>query len=166
MKKAGFSLIELVVIIAIISILLTIATLNFSAWQRKAQIESKTREICDSLNEARLNSMYMKQRHRITFQQNSYVLKRYANDDDATGTDIYTRQTSYNLSLASGASIADIFFEFDIRGLTTDLNTIYINPVASGAVSDCIVIHNARTNMGQGTDANNDGKPDDSCTYK
>lgn len=165
MKRAGFSLIELIVVVAIMGTLLGISTIYFTQWNRKAQIESKTREIYDALNEARLNSIYIKKQHRITFQPNSYSLKRYESGDDATGTDVYSRNTTYLLSLSGGASIADIFFEFDTRGTTSNLNTIYLNPVASGAVFDCIVIHVARTNMGQGMDTNHDGKPD-SCTIK
>lgn len=165
MKRAGFSLVELVVILAIMGILFSIASLNYSQWLKKAQIESKTREIYDAINEARLNSVYTKKRHRVTFQPNSYVLKRYETGDDAVGTDVYSRNISYSLSLSGGDSIADIFFEFDIRGTTNQLNTIYLNPVASGAAFDCIVVHVARTNMGQGTDTNHDGKPD-SCTIK
>ncbi len=171
MKRAGFSLVELVVILAIMGILFTIATLNFNSWLRKSQVEAKTREIYDSLNEARLNSIYFKKPHAVVFQPNSIQFKQYSSENEAataTGTRILRTETStYTLSLKDGVvftgSAADTI-RFNIRGYADNVLTIYINPVSSSAIFDCIVVHNVRTNMGQGTDANNDGKPDGCIT--
>lgn len=170
MNKTGFSLIELIVTMAIIGTLLAIVSLDFHSMQKKSQIESKTREIYNDLNEARLNSIYQKKIHRIVFQPNSYVMKRYSSEnEDRTdgGTVLYTKNTSYQLSRVNGGSIADIYYEFDLRGFTAGVtnNTVYVNPVNSGAMFDCVVIHIARTNMGQGVDSDNDGKPN-SCNFQ
>jgi len=170
MNRAGFSLLELVATLAIMGTLLAIVSLNFHSMQRKSQIESKTREIFNDLNEARLNSIYLKKSHRIVFQPNNYVMKRYSSDnEDRTtgGTDLYTKNSSYQISRANGGSIADVFVEFDIRGFTPSATgtSIYVNPVKSGAMFDCIVISNARTNMGQGVDSDSDGNPN-SCNFQ
>lgn len=170
MNRAGFSLLELIVVLVIAGALLSIVSTNFSSMQRKSQIESKSREIFNDLNEARLNSIYLKKSHRIVFQPNSYTLKQYSSDDEdrtTGGTNLYTKNSTYQLSKANGGSIADVFVEFDIRGYTSSATgpTIYINPVKSGAMFDCIVISDTRTNMGQGVDSDNDGNPN-SCNFQ
>jgi prepilin-type N-terminal cleavage/methylation domain-containing protein len=164
MNKAGFTVIELLVVIAIIGALLSIGSINFSNWQRKSQIESRTREIFNDFNEARLNSIYMKRRHSLVFEPDTYVMKRYSSENEKRttgGTVLVSKKSSYLTSIKDGTTI----FEFDIRGFTDDLDTIYVNPVASGAVFDCIVISDGRTNMGRGVDSDNDGQPN-SCTFK
>lgn len=169
MNRAGFSLLELIVILVIMGVLLSIVSINFSGWQKKHQIESKTREIFNDLNEARLNSIYLKKRHSIVFQPNNYVMKQYSSENEsrtASGSKIVmSKNSTYQISKVNGGSIADRIFEFDVRGFTNDLDTIYVNPVKSGAMFDCIVISNARTNMGQGVDSDNDGNPN-SCNFQ
>jgi len=170
MSKAGFTLIELIVTMVIIGILLAIATLNFNSMQRKAQIESETRQVFADLNSARLNAIYLKKRNRITFQPGSYAMKNYTSDNEApaAGTAVYARTVPYQLSLVNGGSIANAIAEFDSRGLATDqttLNIFYVNPVKSGATVDCIAVGTAKTNMGQGVDSDNNGQPDN-CSVK
>jgi prepilin-type N-terminal cleavage/methylation domain-containing protein len=165
MNRTGFALTELIVVMVIMGIVLSIATLSFNSMQRKAKIEAETREVFGDLNEARLNSIYLKKRHRITFQPTSYVMNRYSSDNDANGTQLFSKNVPYQLSKASGASIADIFFEFDIRGFSTNTNTIYVNPANSGAMFDCIVISQSRTNMGLGVDSDNNGQAEN-CNAK
>jgi prepilin-type N-terminal cleavage/methylation domain-containing protein len=170
MKRAGFSLVELIVILAIMGILFTVATLNFNSWLRKSQIEAKTREIYDSLNEARLNSIYQKKPHALVLDTNSVLFKQYSSENEAkfaSGTKILrTMNSTYSLTKINGGAFSGEYVMFDSRGYTLPpYLTIYLNPVMSGAMYDCIVVHAARVNMGQGTDANNDGKPD-GCTFQ
>lgn len=149
----GFSLIELIIAIAIIGIGAAIATLNFNQWVRKANIEKQTKELLTDLNDARLKSVYTKKRHSIVFQPNSYVFKEYSslNDDTEDGGRVIESKTVANqMTKANGTtSIADMIIEFDIRGFTTDWQTVRINPINSGAAYDCIIISYTRTNLGQ-----------------
>jgi len=157
MKNNGFSLIELIITIAIIGILLGIAGINFFDWQRKSQIERQTKELHTDLNSARMNSVFSKARHRITFQPSSYVMRRYSSDNEVytAGTIINTKNVSYQFTRETGGDISDASVEFDARGLLTGANfsssnlVLRVNPVASGAAFDCLIIHVARTNMGK-----------------
>lgn len=151
----GFSLIELIIVIAVIGIGAAIATLNFNQWVRKANIEKQTKELLTDLNEARLKSVYTKKRHSIELYQNSYVFKEYSslNENASAGRILYSKNVSSQITTADGSALdspsVNNVVEFDIRGFTTDMNSFRFNPISSGAAYDCIIISNARTNLGQ-----------------
>jgi prepilin-type N-terminal cleavage/methylation domain-containing protein len=151
MNNKAFSLVELVVVIAIMGTLMAIVTLNFNDWQRKAQIERQTRELFADLNQARIDSLHSKKRHSIVMQPNSYIFKRYSseNEDQDAGTAVRTRTVSYQITKGTGSSITNAVTEFDIRGFTNNSETFRINPVGTSAMVDCIIISIGRTNLGK-----------------
>lgn len=153
MGERGFALTELITVMVILGILLAVATLDFSSMNRKARIERQTRELFSDLNQARVDSVFMKKRHKIVMQPNSYTFFRFSSADEnrtTGGTVVQTRTVSYQMTKENGtSSIADRIFEFDIRGFTNDLDTIRINPAGTTAQVDCIVVHTGRTNLGK-----------------
>lgn len=153
MNQRGFSLIELIVVMALTGILFSIVAINFNAWIRKAQIEKQTREFLTDLNLARSESVFRKRRHSIVLNSTAtgYAFRRYSSENEirTSGTEVFTKSTSYQFSKKSGASAADLIFEFDIRGFTNDLDTIRIDPVNSGAAFDCVAIAISRLNIGK-----------------
>jgi type II secretion system protein H len=151
MNNNGFSLVELVVVLAILGILASIVTMDFNAYTRKAQIERQTRELFGDLNQARIDSMHRKQRHSIVLEPNSYVFKRYSseNENSTEGTVLQTRNVSYEITKENGSSASSDVTEFDIRGFTNDLDTFRINPVGTEAQVNCIIIATGRTNLGK-----------------
>jgi len=155
--NGGFTLTELIIVMVIMGLLLSIASLNFHDWQIKSQIERQTRELYTDINTARTESIYRKLTHRITFQPGSYVLKRYSseNEPSTAGTVLLTKNLSYQLTLDDGGLVTDKFIEFNMRGLISGTNftsqnpTIRVNPVGTAAMFDCLIIDVARTNMGK-----------------
>ena len=160
--SSGFSLIELIVTMAIMSIILGIATLNFRSWVVKNNKEAQIREIFVDLNEARTNAFTQKRPYWIVFQPNSYVMKSYTSatapvPTNATavtsGTTIKTKNLTYGLTNA-GASIVNTPVIFDTTGITFNWFTIFVNPYNTDpskepATANCIVISTARINMGK-----------------
>jgi type II secretion system protein H len=162
-KTAGFSLIELVVAMAIVGVLFTIVTLNFTSMNRKAKIEQTARELAADLNLARSDSIFRGKRHSIVVNATAtgYVFRRYSSLDEVRASTapnpattagygiLLARNLSYGLAKQAGTSIADRIFEFDRNGFTDDLDTIRVNPVGSGAAFDCVVVSRSRTNIGR-----------------
>ncbi|WP_224981723.1 pilus assembly FimT family protein [Geomonas agri] len=60
MRERGLTLLELVVVMAIIGTLLAIGSMQFSSMQRKSLIESQTRKIYNVLTNVRVEAMYSK----------------------------------------------------------------------------------------------------------
>lgn len=157
MNQRGFTLLELIVVLAVMGILLSIAAINFSNWMRKAQIEKQTREFISDLNTARSESIFRKKRHSIVLNgaATGYTFRRYSSQDEdrsTGGTDILTKTASYQFSKEDGSSAASRTFLFDTRGFAatiSDTGTIRVNPVNSGAAFDCVVIATSRTNIGK-----------------
>jgi type II secretion system protein H len=152
--KKGFSLVELMVVIAITGILMAAATLEFSSMNKKSQIEKQTREVFSDFNGARTESLFRKKRHSIVFNAtgNGYAFKRYSseNENKFAGTVVFNKTYSNQIKTETGGTIADnTTLLYDIRGFALDLKTVRIDPVGSGAVVDCIVISASRTNLGQ-----------------
>lgn len=164
-KAAGFTLVELIVVIAISGILLSIVTLNFNSMNRKAKIEQIARELVADLNMARSESIFRGKRHSIVINSTAtgYAFRRYSSLDEgrtstapnpATATIppygiITTKNLNFVLAQEAGTPFGDPIFEFDRNGFTTDLNTIRVNPVDSGAAFDCVAVSASRTNIGR-----------------
>jgi prepilin-type N-terminal cleavage/methylation domain-containing protein len=154
---SGFSLVELIVVILIIGVLLSIGGINFRDWVQKSQIERQAREMLADLNSARSESIFRKKRHSIVMNSTAtgYVLKRYSSENESRttgGTVLSSKTNSYQYAKESGSSAADLIIQFDILGFAatpSDLNTLRVNPIYSGAAFDCLVISNSRTNIGK-----------------
>lgn len=149
--RKGFSLTELIIVIAIIGIATGIATLNFNQWKNKTSIEKETRELYSDLNEARLQSIYTKKRHSIAFlTANSYALKQYSslNEATASGTVRRTTTTKNTMTQKDGTALTLTSVFFDIRGFTSNNKTIRFNP-SDVAAFDCIIVSASRTNLGK-----------------
>jgi prepilin-type N-terminal cleavage/methylation domain-containing protein len=157
--QAGFTLVEIMIVVAIIGIVLAIATMNMRQWNDKYTVESYTKEIHSILMRARNDAANTNSQVRVTLAANLVTTHQ---DDDGDGiveatdgngvidagepttTKPYP-QFTMNSSLGLPETIA-----FDRRGMTNDTQTISItgySPNASPGV-DCIAVANTRINMG------------------
>lgn len=157
-SQTGFSIVELVVVIAILGILMTIGTLNFHQWQVKNNIDRQTRELYTDINTARLNAIHTKKRHSVVFNPTSYVLKNYSSEGENpfAGRTLATRQVHYEMMKKPGSgpltALTGEHVVYDARGFIFNGVglTVAVNPFDSGAY-DCVVLSEGRTNMGKMT---------------
>jgi len=158
--NSGFSLIELMVVVAIIGIVLGISTLNFHSWQVKSKIEAQTREMYTDITEARTNAFTQKKAFGIVFQPTSYVMKSYSSEVEYSnstnavdnGIVVASKSLKYSLTTSTGGDISNTPILFDTTGFTTgwvSVLTVFVNPVTEPAALNCLVIYKSRANMGK-----------------
>lgn len=78
MRERGFTITELMVVLAIVGVLTVIATPNLSRWSTSIRMESATREIASTLQLARTRAITQNASIRITFDTsaNTYQLQQ------------------------------------------------------------------------------------------
>ncbi len=151
----GFTIVELVIVIAIMGVLLLIASYQFSRWIRRYNIEKDIRQMQIDLLYAKKMAMNknITQFFRVdTSDKRTYeVIEDRNRNEQLDSTDcsanndcIILRYTAkYNLSWSSSDDIS-----FDNRGISNENKTFCIFSNVSPAV-DCIVISNTQINIGK-----------------
>jgi prepilin-type N-terminal cleavage/methylation domain-containing protein len=170
-ESTGFSIVELVITIAIISILLSIATLSFNSWQVKSNVEAQAKQMVADISELRVSAMTRKQRHTVTLNTSSYKFKSYSSDDEPKctgGTDLpgMPRNVSYKLKRDAAtyytgtcSAVGGDTFEIDQRGmLVGSTGTVFIDYAGGSASLDCLTLSLVRVNVGKTNGANCDDK--------
>jgi len=157
-SSAGFTLVEILVVIGIFSILLTIGTLQTRTWLEKGAIESQTMFIYGQLMEVRQSAMNYKRSRAVVIKRDSFQI--YSTTESTVGA-VANHKLKY--PLLSGSSLvipAGKKIQFDERGFTSingfsngsfctepTGNTLYVN---TGAY-DSIVISGLRLRVGKRT---------------
>lgn len=99
LNRNGFSLTELIVVIVLIGILVSVATLGFNSWTRKYGIEAQLKELHADLTSIRLRAIQTKQPHRVRL--NPQELSTAVLDDAGAATvlPVFNRTLRYRMQL-------------------------------------------------------------------
>ena len=83
--KQGFTLLEMMTVIAILGILAAISTPNVIAWQQTAKLRGTTRDLMSDLSMARMHAVKHGAVVKALLQKSGYTLFIDVDDDDAAG---------------------------------------------------------------------------------
>jgi prepilin-type N-terminal cleavage/methylation domain-containing protein len=148
MKSKGFSLLELLIVIAIMSIIFAIAGLSYNSWMKKYRLEGQVRELYVDLLNARVQAMQMNHVYWVDMAASSYAIKADANDNGVVD-DPVIRTKQFEYPLTSPVNVA-----LNARGIVSPLATITFNTGGINAAYDCITLSPTRIRMGKYYGAN------------
>lgn len=143
MQARGYSLVEMVIVIAVISILLAVGTIGFNAYARRYRAEAQTRMIYSELQKARGKAAFERRQLQVMmFADRLEVYSSLAGNGAAP---------SASLSLSSPVVMSSTvkIIVFDGRGLTSDLGSVCLADAGTGSAVDSVVIHKVRTSIGK-----------------
>ncbi len=149
----GFSLTELITVMAIATTLLSAATISYHQWQVKYNVEAQVKTMVSDFGELRIRAITTKQRQSITVNKQGYLFKSYSSDDEplAAGTVIPppSRSVKYALKTNSSTYYNGETLEIDPRGMMIGATSIIYLEGNSSAAVDCLTLSTVRINPGK-----------------
>jgi type IV fimbrial biogenesis protein FimT len=150
MKQNGLTLVEILVVVAIVSLLATLAGVEYTGWIRKYNAENQIKTLYSDMMEARVNAMQKNVQHIFGLSGGGYTVCEDGNLDrscDAGKTVARLSKSDLKHTLTWALSGGGDDVSFDRRGLSMVNGHISID--ASDADVDCVTISASRINMGK-----------------
>jgi prepilin-type N-terminal cleavage/methylation domain-containing protein len=148
MKKKGFTLIEVSIVVAIAGILAGLAFVSFSGLSNKYNLENQVREMYSDLMNARIMAMDKNRSHFMVLAAGNYTVYDDTNENGQlnVGTDaqvLAAKVLKNQMTWTGGNQI-----EFNSRGLCRTQSTICVYSTMNPAY-DCIKVSWTRIIMGK-----------------
>lgn len=141
MRQNGFSLVELIVVIAILAILLSIVTLQFNQYTKKVAIEGQVRTMYTDLMTVRSQALFEKRDRTVTVTAATFSVY---SSGLATGTPVLQRALKYSVNSTPYT------VKFNSRGVIDGANaSICIEPNDNPGAIDSLVLSTTRIQMGK-----------------
>jgi len=150
--SAGFTLVEIIIVVALFSVLLAIATLQTGGSLEKRAVESQTMFIYGELMAVRQSAMNYKRPRAIVIKRDSFQI--YSTSESTVGP-VANHKLKYPLLKGSALVVAaGVKIQFDERGFTNDANSFCVEPAGStltlnGGTYDTVIISGLRLRVGK-----------------
>ncbi len=149
--RRGFTMVEMMVVIAIIGILAAVVADSYLSWSRRYRVENSVKELYATLMDARARAMQKKRAHFVTFTATEYRV--YEDTSPAPDGNRSLEATADNLVLrGTPAEPIQTFpggLMFDIDGVVSIDGGIIRISSPLRADYDCIALRRTRIKMGQ-----------------
>jgi type II secretion system protein H len=136
----GFTLIEVLVVMAIMGVILALSTLYFGQMNQKSLIERQTREMYADLMGARTQALYQKQPRTVTVTASQYTISPWNQGGTAT---VLQRSLSKPVTVNPAGA-----FTFDERGMASATVGICVQEDGNNGSVDSLLVF--PTNIGIG----------------
>ena len=134
MKTNGFTLVELMITMAVMGVLITLSALYFNTMSRKSQLERQTKEMYADLMGSRTQALYQKQARTVTVSAGQYTITPW---DPSGGTaTVLQRKLLFPVTVNPAGVIT-----FEARGGMVDSTVcICAEPSGSPSAVDSILV--------------------------
>ena len=145
MGENGFTLVELIVTVAVMVILATLATVQFTKMTTKVSIEKELKMIYADLMELRTKALYENTPRAVRFTRT--VMTIYPGSD-TSAPPVMTRSLPHGVAWSGVGASLDV--TYDTYGISDTLVTLCVEPDDENSSSvDSLVISFARIRMGK-----------------
>jgi prepilin-type N-terminal cleavage/methylation domain-containing protein len=152
MRERGYSLVEIIVVIGILSILIVIATPLFTDLMKRARAEDQTRTIYTELQRAQANALYLRRATRVKLYRDHFEIYSSQWDNLKGVAPIQSQVLSYPITCnGSGDGIAGYPVDFDPKGVATiaTKRSICLDVGESLGNVDSVVVYTTRISIGK-----------------
>ena len=130
MKNSGFTLMELMIVIAIIAILAAVVIPNFIGWLPERRLDAGAQEILQGLQKSRSRAIMLNRNVIVTFDAGTDSFTAFVDEDASGGLDA-GEQTLLDRTMPAGVNFAPNFggvstVIFDNRGIPDISGTIVL----------------------------------------
>ena len=141
MNKHGFSLIELLIVIALIGILVSAATFGFTQYSRKSKMESQTRLLYGDLMEYRAKALFEKRNWTFKISESGYgIYSSTATTVTPVSAVIFKHPVDFTDTIA--------VIEFNTQGMTDVAGSVCVAG-ANDANVDSVTVSKTRVQIGK-----------------
>lgn len=146
MRRAGFTLVEILVVLTIMGTLLAIGSLQFNSYFAKNAIERQTRELYAEFMTARVAAVTQHASKTVIVTPTKVTFNA-----SGPGGSTVTKTLSKPITWAGIGTETEKVITFDERGLSFGSNntTICVEPSVENAQVDSIVLFTTRIRMGK-----------------
>ncbi|MBU5636143.1 prepilin-type N-terminal cleavage/methylation domain-containing protein [Geomonas sp. Red69] len=149
MTARGFSLVEMVVVVAIASVLIGLATLRFQRYLKGARGEAEISLLFSELQRSRVQAICQRRGTRVrVYPERFEVYSSQCDGDSGVKPVRVFRLTNLLDSNASGWSSGAVI-DFKETGVTDDWCSICVDPAGDAGGVDSIVIAATRISVGK-----------------
>lgn len=152
--EAGFTVIELIIVMAILGVLLGVATVSGREWLEQSGVENQTKELYVDLMNARVSALQRNRTFFVTLATNQYAIYEDTSptpDGDGTlqrAQDRLIMNKITRFPIIPHMSFGLSSFHIGNNGLVSHNGTIQLNTSVE-TFSDCIILFSTRILMGK-----------------